>query len=157
MIRFLVMDVDGTLTNGKLYMSAEGEVMKVFNIKDGCGIREILPRANIIPVIITGRSSDIVTARCRELGIEEVYQGVSDKLEKLVSLIYDLSEAAYIGDDINDIPCMEAVRNVGGVVGCPQDAAVAVRLLADYIADHDGGSGAVRSFIEWLVEYNNKH
>lgn len=157
MIRFLVMDVDGTLTDGKLYMSAEGEVMKVFNIKDGCGIREILPRANIIPVIITGRSSDIVTARCREIGIEKVYQGVSDKLEKLVSLIYDLSEAAYIGDDINDIPCMEAVRNAGGVVGCPQDAAAAVRLLADHIADHDGGNGAVRSFIEWLVEYNNKH
>lgn len=157
MIRYLVMDVDGTLTDGKLYMSGGGEVMKAFHIKDGCGIRDIVPQANIIPVIISGRSSDIVTGRCRELGIKEVYQGVSDKREKLISLIPDLSEAAYIGDDINDIPCMEAVRNAGGVVGCPRDAAAAVRLLADHIADHDGGNGAVRSFIEWLVEYNNEH
>lgn len=153
MIKYLVMDVDGTLTDGKIYMGPSGEVMKVFNIKDGFGIHDILPLKNIIPIIITGRSSDIVLNRCKELGITEVYQGVSNKIEKLESLVGNISSVAYIGDDINDLPCMEAVKKAGGIIGCPADAADRVKNLVDYTATHNGGDGAVRDFIEWLISY----
>lgn len=148
---YFVMDVDGTLTDGKIYMGCNGEVCKAFNIKDGCGIHDILIPSGIIPVIITGRKSEIVFKRSQELGIREVYQGVSNKLEKLKGLVADLSVVAYIGDDINDISCMNSVKKAGGVIGCPKDAAKMVKDLVDYIAEHDGGDGAVRDFIEWIV------
>ena len=87
MIRILIMDVDGTLTDGKIYMGCQGEVMKAFDVKDGCGIKDILPEAGIIPVIITARKSEIVKRRSEELNIEHCYQGVRDKKEKLDSLL----------------------------------------------------------------------
>lgn len=149
--RYLIMDVDGTLTNGKIYMSSSGEAMKAFNIKDGCGIHDILIPAGIIPVIITGRSSDIVLRRCKELEITEVYQGISNKVEKLRDTIEDLSFVAYIGDDINDLACMKAVKEAGGIIGCPADAVEKIRAITDFLAPHNGGEGAVRDFIEWIV------
>lgn len=151
-IKYLVMDVDGTLTDGKIYISNDGELCKAFNIKDGCGIHDIVIPARIAPVIITGRESDMVLNRCKELGIEQVYQGVRNNIEKLLSITEDLSTVAYIGDDINDLSCMNPVKEAGGIVGCPKEAVKKVVKLADYIADHDGGDGAVRDFIEWLVE-----
>ena len=151
-IKYLVMDVDGTLTDGKIYMGNDGELCKAFNAKDSCGIHDIAIAASIVPVIITGRKSEIVLMRCKELGIKEVYQGVSNKIEKLLSVADDLSEVAYIGDDINDLSAMEAVKVAGGVVGCPSDAVKKVKGMADYVAEHKGGDGAVRDFIEWLVE-----
>lgn len=149
-IRYLVMDVDGTLTDGKIYMSPSGEAMKAFNIKDGCGIHDILPLKGIIPIIMTGRHSDIVVNRCKELGITEVYQGVKDKNQRLAEIVGDLSKVAYIGDDINDIPCMCTVKEAGGVIGCPADASKEVIEIVDFIADHRGGNGAVRDFIDWI-------
>lgn len=151
MIRYFVMDVDGTLTDGKIYMGASGELMKAFNIKDGAGIHDLLIPAGITPVIITARKSDIVLNRCRELGITEVHQGVSNKLEKLLTIVDDLSSAAYIGDDINDLPCMIPIKNAGGLIGCPADAVKAVISIADFVSGHNGGEGAVRDFIEWLL------
>ena len=118
MIKYLVMDVDGTLTDGKIYMGAHGEMMKAFNIKDGCGIHDIAIPGGIIPVIITGRTSEIVKKRCGELGIQQVYQGIKNKIEQLNSIADDLSQVAYIGDDINDLSCMIPVKEAGGVVGC---------------------------------------
>lgn len=150
-IKYLVMDVDGTLTDGKIYMGNSGELCKAFNIKDGCGIHDLAIPNNITPIIITGRKSDIVLNRCRELGIEQIYQGISEKKEKLLSITSELSTVAYIGDDINDLSCMEPIKQAGGLVGCPKDAVKAVRDLADYIAQHDGGDGAVRDFIEWIL------
>jgi 3-deoxy-D-manno-octulosonate 8-phosphate phosphatase (KDO 8-P phosphatase) len=155
-IKYLVMDVDGTLTDGKIYMSNQGECCKAFNIKDGCGIHDMAIPAGIIPVIITGRSSDIVSNRCKELGIEQVYQGINNKIEKLLSITSDLSEVAYIGDDINDLSCMKPVKQAGGIVGCPKDAVRNVLEIADFVADHNGGNGAVRDFIEWLLERDVK-
>lgn len=152
MIKYLVMDVDGTLTDGKIYMGNDGEMMKAFSAKDGCGIYDIAIPAGITPVIITGRKSDIVLNRCREIGIKIVYQGVSNKIEKLLSITSNLSEVAYIGDDINDLSCMQLVRAAGGIVGCPRNAAKKVVEQADFVASHDGGDGAVRDFIEWLVK-----
>lgn len=152
MVKFLIMDVDGTLTDGKIYMGNTGEMCKAFNIKDGCGIRDIAIPAGIEPVIITGRKSEIVINRCKEIGIEKVYQGISNKIEKLLTITTDLSEVAYIGDDINDLSCMIPVKEAGGIVGCPKDSVKKVIALADYVAEHNGGEGAVRDFIEWLVE-----
>lgn len=150
-IKYLVMDVDGTLTDGKIYMSNTGELMKAFSIKDGCGIHDILIPAGIIPVIITGRSSAILLNRCRELGITNIYQGISNKVEKLSEVTKDLSTVAYIGDDINDLRCMKLIKDAGGIIGCPADAVEKVKEVAVYIAKHNGGDGAVRDFIEWLL------
>lgn len=146
------MDVDGTLTDGKIYMSDLGECCKAFHVKDGYGIREILSSNHMIPVIITGRESQIVENRCRELGISEIYQGVYDKLYVLKKVTANLKEVAYIGDDLNDLSCMKAVKKAGGMVGCPADAVKEVSKVADFTTKHNGGDGAVREFIEWLID-----
>ena len=101
MIKYLVMDVDGTFTDGKIYMGNNGEVMKAFSIKDGCGIHDILIPRGIIPVIITGRKSQIVENRCREIGISQIHQGISNKLEKLNEIVSDLSDVAYICSNLS--------------------------------------------------------
>ncbi len=131
--------------------------MKAFNIKDGCGIHDILIPNGIIPVIITGRQSDIVLNRCKELGVTGVFQGVVEKLEKVLQVTSDLSSVAYIGDDINDLKCMKAVKEHCGIVGCPADAVESVKKTADYITPQNGGEGAVRNFIEWIVEKNKEN
>ena len=151
MIKYLVMDVDGTLTDGKIYMGNNCEVMKAFNIKDGCGIHDIIFPLGIIPVIITGRTSNILENRCKELGITNLFQGINNKLECLLSIVSDLSSVAYIGDDINDLECMNAIKNSGGIIGCPQDAVKDVIQVADYVTVRKGGEGAVRDFIEYIV------
>ena len=111
MIKLLVMDVDGTLTDGKIYMGNEGEVFKAFDIKDGCGIHDLLKPNGIEPIIITGRRSKILENRAKEIGINSLFQGVSDKVLKLNEILsernLELSDVAYIGDDINDLTCME--------------------------------------------------
>ncbi len=156
MIKYLVMDVDGTLTDGKIYMSPSGEIMKAFNIKDGLGIHDILIPSHITPVIVTGRRSDIVNNRCKEIGITEIHQGVHDKLSKVKDICGKLQNVAYVGDDINDLECMTAIKAEGGLVGCPEDAAEGVKEIADFRASHRGGDGAVREFIEWIIsEYGN--
>ncbi|MGN0367083.1 MAG: KdsC family phosphatase [Suilimivivens sp.] len=161
MIKFLVMDVDGTLTDGKIYMGDDGELFKSFDIKDGCGIKDILPQYGIIPIIITARESKILKNRCEELNIKDVYQGVCKKLDKLNDIIenynikmgkgYTLKDCAYIGDDIPDLQCMQFVKEAGGIIGCPNDAAKIVKEISDYITKKKGGNGAVREFIDWLI------
>ena len=155
-IKILIMDVDGTLTDGKIYIGENGEIFKVFNIKDGYGIKDILNFANILPVVITGRSSPAVANRCRELGISEVYQGVSDKKSKMIDIINNqnvlLENVAFIGDDLNDLCCINTIKASGGLVGCPADAVDAVKARVDFIAPHNGGQGAVRDFIEWILQ-----
>lgn len=149
------MDVDGTLTDGKIYMGAQGELLKAFDIKDGYGIKEILPLHNITPVIITARSSEILQNRCRELGITELYQNTRDKFACLTALLErhhsSLAEVAYIGDDCLDLQCMEPVLRAGGQTGCPADAVPAVMAACSYVAPHKAGEGAVRDFVEYLV------
>ena len=148
------MDVDGTLTDGKIYMGANGEMMKAFDIKDGYGMHDILPRIGITPVIITGRSSTIVKNRCKELGISLLYQGVKDKVVKLKEVLCehggDPSEVAYAGDDLNDLQSMIYVKENGGIVGVPSDACQQVKEIANFISKSRGGCGAVRDFIDYL-------
>lgn len=148
--KLFVMDVDGTLTDGKIYMSGQGEIYKVFDIKDGYGIKHILPQMGIEPAIITGRKSDIVQRRTEELGIKLLYQDVTDKLQVLERLAekYDctLNEVVYVGDDINDLQCMVNV----GFSACPADAHKEVKDVARYVADRSGGNGMVREVIDYL-------
>ena len=149
-ISLLVLDVDGTLTDGKIYMGQCGEMLKAFDCKDGYGIRHILPEMAIRPAIITGRSSDIVANRAKELGITLVVQGADDKLSALMDLIskesIDFASVAYMGDDINDLAAMRLC----GIKACPADAAKAIKENADFVSSKNGGDGAVREFIEWL-------
>ncbi len=160
-IQFLVMDVDGTLTDGKIYMGENGELMKAFDIKDGCGIKDILPKHGIIPVIITARKSKILENRCNELNIQELYQGVRDKTKQIKKILKQYSEVdnkkyrfcncAYIGDDILDLLPIMAIKDAGGLTACPSDAVDEVKATVDFICKKSGGNGAVREFIEWII------
>lgn len=151
-IKLLVMDVDGTLTDGKINMGPSGEVFKAFDIKDGYAINEMLPAHGIVPAIITGRTSQIVENRARELHITELFQGKHDKLDTLRDLMSKYNcgreNVAYIGDDILDIVCMEQC----GLVGCPANSCEQVKEIAHYICSHRGGDGAVREFIEHIID-----
>jgi 3-deoxy-D-manno-octulosonate 8-phosphate phosphatase (KDO 8-P phosphatase) len=148
MIKMLVMDVDGTLTDGHIYIGAEGEMMKAFHVQDGYAIAHILPTKGIVPVIITGRSSRIVEQRAKELKIVHLHQGIADKLSKLKEVAAALGitadEIAYIGDDVNDLDCIRYC----GLTACPADAVPVVRNSVKYICSRNGGSGAVREFID---------
>lgn len=150
-IKILVMDVDGTLTDGHIYVGAEGEMMKAFHVQDGYGIAHLLPEMGIIPVIITGRSSRIVEKRAGELKIIHLHQGVSDKLSKLKEVASQLGvmpdEIAYIGDDVNDLDCIRYC----GYTACPADAVSEVLDAVDYVCKREGGRGAVREWIGKLV------
>lgn len=159
-IKVLVMDVDGTLTDGKIYMSAHGETVKAFNIKDGFGIKDILPSINVLPVILTGRTSEIVTRRCEELDVLHVYQGIHNKELKLKEILKmsekyaGMENIAYIGDDVLDLNVMKPIKAAGGLIGCPADAIKEILAVADFISDKCGGEGAVRDFIEYIRIYN---
>lgn len=153
MIKYLITDIDGSLTDGKVYIGDAGEIMKAFSIKDGYAVNYILKPAGIVPVVITGRKSRIVENRCKELGIENCYQGITDKLPVLERHIGagNIGECAYFGDDILDLNPMLRIQSEGGFIGCPADAADAVKVAADYICKTKAGEGAFREFAEWLV------
>lgn len=149
-IKMLVMDIDGTLTDGHIYIGAEGEVMKAFHVQDGYAIAQMLPKLGITPVIITGRSSRIVEKRAEELKITHLHQGISDKLSKLKEIAAEIGaspeEIAYIGDDLNDLDCIRYC----GFTGCPADAVAEILDAADYVCKRNGGRGAVREFIDLI-------
>lgn len=157
------MDVDGTLTDGKIYMGVDGECMKTFDIKDGYALHTLLKENGIIPVIITARKSPMVEHRCKELGVTETRQGVMNKLDCLNGILekyssenqqYDLSNVAYIGDDLLDLQCMNRIKQAGGIVGCPSNAAKEVIAICDFISLNKGGDGAVRDFVEFLAAFD---
>ncbi|MCX7909802.1 MAG: HAD-IIIA family hydrolase [Ignavibacteria bacterium] len=149
-IKLFAMDVDGTLTDGKVYYSRDGEELKAFCIRDGMGI-ELLHHYGIQTCIITTETSQIVTSRAMKLKIDHVMLGSKDKLKDLKELSSELNisleEIAYIGDDINDIQALEGV----GFSACPSDAIKYVKEKVDYICSNSGGSGAVREVIELIL------
>lgn len=151
-IRAIVIDVDGTLTDGSIILSNNGELFKCFNVRDGYAIKHFLPQMGISPIILTGRESLIVQKRCEELDIEYVYQGVENKMDVLKEISKKLNllldNMAYIGDDVNDLDCINSV----GLAGCPSDAVKEIAFAVDYVSSCSGGRGAVRDFIEWLRE-----
>ena len=149
-LQLLALDVDGVLSDGRLYYTDQGEEFKSFNIRDGLGIK-LLQRAGITVSIITGRTSAMVTRRAAELGIAHVVQGREDKLEALLDLCgnlkIDLSNVAYMGDDLPDRKAIMAV-GLGATVA---DAASDVAAIADWQSRLPGGQGAVRELAEaWL-------
>lgn len=159
------MDVDGTLTDGKIYMGVDGEAFKAFDIKDGYALHTLLKEHGIIPVIITARKSPMVEHRCKELGVAEIHQGVINKLDCLKGILekyssadqqYDLSNVAYIGDDLLDLQCIIPIAEAGGLSVCPNDAVDGVRNVADYICIRKAGDGAIREFIDWLTDFVNE-
>ena len=152
-IKYLITDVDGSLTDGKIYIGSGGEIMKAFSVKDGYALSLDLPAHGIEPVILTCRTSEIVLRRCEELGIKKVIQGVSDKKKALFEIAENdnLSCCAYFGDDIPDLECMKAIKYAGGITGCPADAVKEVKSASDFICTAKAGEGALREFSEWIV------
>ena len=149
-IRLLVLDVDGTLTDGSIFLDGSGNEFKRFHVRDGMGIHRL--RASGVDVaILSGRYSASTARRAGELGIHLLFNGVKDKLRFLVDLAEKLGmtrdEIAYVGDDLNDLDC---IRWVG--LGCaPADAVGEVRSSARYVAEHPGGYGAVRDVAEHIL------
>ena len=150
-IKMIAMDVDGTLTDGKIYVSSDGEEMKAFSTKDGLGIK-LLIMHDIMPVVITGRTSDIVRQRCTELGIHVLFQGVHNKEKKLQELmkVYELDtdEVAYIGDDLNDLGAMK----MAGVTFAPADCAEQILPHVDIHLTKKAGDSPVREAIDMILE-----
>lgn len=146
-VRLFVMDVDGTMTDGTLHYAEDGAERKTFHSKDGAAVK-FLALAGIVPAIITGRSSAIVTKRAAELGVKEVLQGVGDKAQALASICrrvgVPVTAAAYIGDDLSDLPAMRGVA----FSAAPADAAPEVCRAATYVCKAPGGRGAVREAVE---------
>ncbi len=150
-IKMFVMDVDGTLTDGRIYMGNNGECFKAFHVKDGLGIK-LLMNQGIVPVIITGRTSDIVKNRMKEIGITEIYQNIKNKGEKMREIIgkYHLQKEniAYIGDDMNDL---SAVKEAG-ISFAPADCAKSLRPFIDIILTKNSGDASVREAIDMILE-----
>lgn len=154
MIKLIVLDVDGTLTDGKLYITNLGDEMKAFNVKDGLGITQAISQGKEV-AIITGKTSQIVTKRCQELGIKEIHQGIKNKIATLdlilekYSISYD--NVAYMGDDLIDLAVMKKCK----LAGAPKDSVEEILNISDFTSTKNGGDGAVREFIEYILKKEN--
>jgi 3-deoxy-D-manno-octulosonate 8-phosphate phosphatase (KDO 8-P phosphatase) len=148
-VRLLALDVDGVLTPGTIVYGSSGEELKVFNVKDGLGIRR-LRDGNISVAIITGRSSFAVDRRAKDLDICHVFQGIKDKWSVLTGLCRQLDisvdEVAYMGDDLPDLEVLEKV----GLAACPADAVEVVLKVCHFVSKHEGGNGAVRELCDLI-------
>lgn len=154
-MKLLILDVDGTLTDGTICIGEHGELFKQFYCRDGL-ILIALPRIGITPVIITARQSHILSRRAEELGISEIHQNVKEK-EKLISQLCEkyqvaLDEIAYIGDDLNDYKFMSQC----GLKMCPGDAVEKIKDICDYMSPLPGGHGAVRDCVEFMLRKQGK-
>lgn len=149
-IRLLVLDVDGVLTDGRLYFGARGEALKVFHVRDGYGIRRLMA-GGIEVAVISGRRSAAVSARCRELGIARVVQGAADKLaafERVRKRAQIAARAcACVGDDLPDVP----IFGIVGLAFAVADAHPLARRAAHHVTALPGGMGAVREVCDWLL------
>ena len=149
-IKILLTDVDGVLTDGGMYYSAHGDVMKKFNSKDGMGIN-ILRKKNIPTIIVTKEKTEIVKKWARKMNVKKVYDGVLEKeliLEKICKFFkISEKEIAFIGDDVNDIKLLQII----GFSGAPKDAIDLVKKSVNYICSCNGGDGAFREFIDYIL------
>jgi len=150
-IRLLVLDVDGTLTDGRLYYGANGEGLKAFDVRDGHGLRLLQICGGVRLAALTGRRADLVRVRCQELGIERIVEKSRAKGPALEALCLELGvpleETCFMGDDVNDLPALERA----GFAACPADAVVEVRAACDFISSREGGRGAVRELCEAIL------
>ena len=154
-LRFLMCDVDGVLTDGKIIMDHEGNESKNFNVRDGHGLKMLL-RSGIGVALLTGRQSSVVAHRARDIGIVEVYQGIKNKGEFMDTYLPEKGLAArqiaYMGDDIVDIP----VLKMAGFSISVADASEYAKAAADYVTQMKGGEGAVREICELILMVQNK-
>ena len=155
MIKLVLLDVDGTWTDGGIYRGNNGEELKRFNVKDGYAIVNA-QKLGIEFGIITGRKSELVEIRSNELKIKYLYQGISEKTVILEEIMQktglEKEEIAYMGDDLNDILIMKQ----SGLTGAPKDAADEVIQIVDFVSEKNGGSGAVREFVEYILKKDGK-
>lgn len=149
-IRLFATDVDGVLTDGGMYWSDSGDQIRKFNAWDGLGLG-LLQNAGIVVAFITMDQTSLVSLRAARLGISEIHQGVKDKLSalKALSLKYDLGfeEIAYMGDDVNDVPALQAV----GFSATPANGREQVRRTVQYVCNANGGEGAVREVADMIL------
>lgn len=155
MIRLVAMDIDGTLTDGGFYMDGRGSELKRFDVRDGYGI-VMLMRSGVEVAFISGRRSGATEQRAKDLGVERVVNGTSDKLPDLVAMSGELgldhSEVAFIGDDVPDVECMKWA-GLGMAVG---DASAEALAAADWVSVRPGGRGAVREAAEHILKLNSE-
>jgi 3-deoxy-D-manno-octulosonate 8-phosphate phosphatase (KDO 8-P phosphatase) len=149
-LKMLLLDVDGVLTDGGITLIGLDMEAKRFDVQDGMGIT-LAKASGLIVGIITGRKSEVVERRARELGIEDLCQGVGKKVEALDLLLQKhglgSEETAYIGDDIQDLPVMKRV----GLPIAVQNAVPEVKECSKYVTQAQGGHGAVREVVDWLL------
>ena len=150
-IQLVISDVDGVLTDGGMYYSKTGEIMKKFHTRDGMGV-ELLSKNDIPTVLMTKEKSQIVTKRATKIKIKETFLGVQKKeklLEKLcVKYSITPKNIAYIGDDVNDLEIMKLV----GFSACPNDGVAEVKKISLYICKNNGGKGAFREFADLIMQ-----
>ncbi|MDQ3016922.1 MAG: HAD-IIIA family hydrolase [Bacteroidota bacterium] len=155
LIRMLILDVDGTMTDGGVYIDTNGIQSKKFNIKDGMGITQLIEKGIDVAIISHSRSQTILDERARMLGIKYVYSGKESKLKVMHRWILDMKlsqdQIAYMGDDVNDIEIMQEV----GLSACPADAHSSVVRIADVVLQKKGGEGCVREFIDRYLLADN--
>ena len=155
MIKLIVLDVDGCLTDGKIIYSSDGVESKNFNVKDGLAIATWIRMGHQV-AIITGRQSDIVKRRADELGIQHLFQGIKDKDRVLKELIESLGlkfyEVGAIGDDLNDYNMLK----MAGRGFTPQDGVKEIKEIVNIVLTRNGGDGAVREMIDTLVDDNDQ-
>lgn len=149
-LRLVLTDVDGVLTDGAVLVLPDGREAKSFHMRDGLGI-VLAHRAGLRTGVLSGRSSEAVERRARELGMAVVRQGVADKAAAFRRILEEeglsAAEVAYMGDDVNDL----AVMNEAGLSGAPADAAFEVRAQAFLVTEAAGGRGAFREFLEAIL------
>lgn len=149
-IRVVGFDVDGVCTDGRIWYGPQGEALHAFNTRDGLGI-VLARKAGLILVAVTGRNSANVAARLSELKVPHVLQGVPRKAEAFGRVLAELGagweEAAFIGDDVNDVPCLRRA----GLAACVPDAADGVADYAHVVTRRHGGEGALRELIEIVL------
>jgi 3-deoxy-D-manno-octulosonate 8-phosphate phosphatase (KDO 8-P phosphatase) len=154
-IKLLLLDVDGVLTDGRILLDNQGNEQKAFHVRDGHGIK-MAQRAGIIVGIITGRISEVVNIRARELGIKEVHQGAHEKIAVYDSILarygFRDEEVAYIGDDIVDVDIFKRT----GLAVAVDDADPSVKPHVDMITRKAGGRGAVRELINLILKHQGK-
>lgn len=153
-VKLIIFDVDGVLTAGQIIFGQDGEALKAFHCQDGMGI-SLAHKAGIKTAIITGRESQIVHRRATELKIGDIHQGAADKVIAFGELLqkHNLTpeQVAYVGDDINDLPVMVQV----GLPCAVGNAVPEVKSAARYVATRQGGNGAVREIIEFILKSQN--
>jgi len=151
LIRLVITDVDGVLTDGGMYYSEKGEILKKFNTKDGMGI-ELLHKFSIKTTFLTSENSKIVKARAKKVKADHCLINIKQK-EKMLSTICKKfnvkpENIAYIGDDVNDLKIMKLV----GLSASPSDATKPVKLISDLKCKKNGGDGAFREFVDFILE-----